>query len=120
MELCRNPTQFTLTRSSHEAWHGRSVRHCCNVQVGFTKTVLSRGKYAELLSDNRGFTEQEEALFDEAAEFAYRSFRDKAAQSRGMEPEELEQFAQGRVWLGRDAIGNGCVPLHTVSSSLLC
>jgi protease IV len=77
------------------------------VQVGFSKTVLSRGKYAELLSDNRSFTKAEEALFDEAAEFAYRSFRDKAAQSRGMAPEEIEKYAQGRVWLGSDALANG-------------
>lgn len=68
---------------------------------------MSRGKYAELLSDNRGFTDAEEALFDEAAEFAYKSFRDKAAESRGMAPEELEEHAQGRVWLGRDALRNG-------------
>ena len=74
--------------------------------MGFSKTVLSRGKYAELLSDNRGFTKSEEALFDEAAEFAYRSFRDKAAESRGMAPDELEKHAQGRVWLGSDALGN--------------
>lgn len=77
------------------------------LQVGFSKTTISRGKYAELLTDNRGFTEVEEALFDESAEFAYRSFRDKAAESRGMAPEELEEHAQGRVWLGRDALGNG-------------
>ena len=74
------------------------------VQVGFSKTVLSRGEFAEILTDNRPFTDAEQALFDESAEFSYRSFRDKAAASRGMEPEEMQELAQGRVWLGSDAL----------------
>lgn len=80
------------------------------MQIGFSKTILSRGQYAELLSDNRSFTDAEKALFDESAEFAYRSFRDKAAASRGMEPEEMQEFAQGRVWLGTDAHSRKCEP----------
>lgn len=73
------------------------------MQIGFSKTILSRGEFAEILADNRSFTEREQALFDESAEFAYRSFRDKAAASRGMEPEEMQELAQGRVWIGSDA-----------------
>jgi ClpP class serine protease len=89
------------------------------VQVGFSKTVLSKGTYAELLSDNRSFTEAEEAYFEEAAQFAYRSFRDKAAASRGMEPEEIEEFAQGRVWLGSAALHNRCGSAAVLSYTAL-
>lgn len=53
-------------------------------------------RYAELNGDNRSFTSEEESLFDRSAEFAYASFRDKAAESRGMPKEELQQHAQGR------------------------
>lgn len=70
--------------------------------------MISRGRYAELLTDQRGFTADEQTLFDDAAEFAYRSFRDKAAASRGMAPEEIEEHAQGRVWSGLRAIDNRC------------
>ena len=77
-------------------------------KVGYAKEVISRGQYAELLTDNRGFNEVEQKLFDDSAEFAYRSFRNKAASSRGMQPEEIEEFAQGRVWSGTRAITNGC------------
>lgn len=69
-------------------------------RVGYTKEVLSRGKYAELQTDSRGFTEDEQRYFKDSAQFAYESFRDKAALSRGLEIEEMEKYAQGRVWTG--------------------
>lgn len=53
-------------------------------------------RYAELNGDNRSFTPEEEDLFDRSAEFAYASFRDKAAESRGLPKEELQKHAQGR------------------------
>ena len=40
-------------------------------------------RYAELLADNRTFTEEEDTYFSEQAQYAYESFRNKAALSRG-------------------------------------
>ena len=51
-------------------------------------------RYAELLADNREFTEEEDKYFSEQAQYAYESFRDKAALSRGMQPENMQQHAQ--------------------------
>jgi protease-4 len=57
----------------------------------YNKELLSRGRYAEFLSaDNRPFTKDEEALFNESAEFAYKSFRNKAAESRNMAVEDMQ------------------------------
>ena len=78
-------------------------------KVGYKKEILSRGRLAELDADNRPFTEEEQADFSAAALHAYESFRNKAALSRGMEPEEMEQFAQGRVWTGQSALEHGLV-----------
>lgn len=78
-------------------------------RLGYSKTVLSRGKFAELLVDNRKFTEEEEQLFDASAQFAYESFRDKAAESRGMKVEAMQDVAQGRVWSGLRALEVGLV-----------
>lgn len=78
-------------------------------RVGFTKTTLSRGRFAELDSDVRGFTPDEEAYFDASAAAAYASFRDKAASSRGVAPAAMEALAQGRVWTGAQAAANGLV-----------
>lgn len=72
-------------------------------KVGYSKTVLSRGKYAQLLADNKPFTPEEADLFNQGAQYAYESFRNKAAESRGMQPDVMQQFAQGRVWTGEAA-----------------
>jgi hypothetical protein len=53
-------------------------------RAGFTKEFISRGKYAELNADNRSFTPEEEDYFAKSAMHAYKTFRDKAALSRGL------------------------------------
>jgi protease-4 len=74
-------------------------------RVGYNKTLLSRGKFAEFLAaDNRPFNSDEEELFVESAQFAYKSFRDKAAASRDMPVEDMQAVAQGRVWTGQRAL----------------
>ncbi|KAL4444953.1 hypothetical protein ABPG77_004003 [Micractinium sp. CCAP 211/92] len=78
-------------------------------RVGYGKEVLSRGKYAQLLAENKAFTPEEEALFDAAAQHAYESFRNKAAESRGMSVEAMQEVAQGRVWSGQRAVQIGLV-----------
>jgi protease-4 len=79
-------------------------------RTGVTKEIVSRGRYAQLLAaDNRPFTEDERALFDRGAERAYAEFRDKAAESRGVTPDEMERWAQGRVWAGDAALERGLV-----------
>lgn len=78
-------------------------------KIGYSKTILSKGRYAELLADSRAFTSDELTLFDAAAEHAYESFRDKAALSRGMEIEAMQEVAQGRVWTGAAALERGLV-----------
>lgn len=66
-------------------------------------------RYAELNGDTRSFTPEEEDLFDRSAEFAYASFRDKAAESRRMPKDELQKHAQGRVWSGKRALQIGLI-----------
>ena len=78
-------------------------------RVGFTKETLSKGRYAELQVDNRGFTDDEASLFERSAQDAYASFRDKAALSRGMSVDAMQEVAQGRVWTGKAASGIGLV-----------
>jgi len=78
-------------------------------KVGYTKEILSQGRYAELDTDTRGFTAEEEAYFDARAAASYASFRDKAALSRGTTPAAMEELAQGRVWTGQQALERGLV-----------
>ncbi|KAK9917362.1 hypothetical protein WJX75_003547 [Coccomyxa subellipsoidea] len=78
-------------------------------KVGYAKEVISKGRYAELLADNRGFSEEEDKYFEEQAQYAYESFRNKAALSRGIPIEKMQEVAQGRVWSGKRALEVGLV-----------
>jgi len=83
-------------------------------RIGVAKETLSKGRYAEIFIDNRSFTEDEDAYFSKIADYAYAAFRNKAAESRGIESEEMEKYAQVRCptdqWSGltRDLSGT-CV-----------
>ncbi|ESW10379.1 hypothetical protein PHAVU_009G204100 [Phaseolus vulgaris] len=79
-------------------------------KIGFNKEVISRGRYAELLAaEQRPFRPDEAELFAKSARHAYKQFRDKAALSRSMTVEKMEEVAQGRVWTGNDAASHGLV-----------
>ncbi|KAK7304214.1 hypothetical protein RJT34_15337 [Clitoria ternatea] len=79
-------------------------------KIGFNKEIISRGRYAELLAaEQRPFRPDEAELFARSAQHAYKQFRDKAALSRSMTVEKMEEVAQGRVWTGKDAASRGLV-----------
>ncbi|XP_077237699.1 serine protease SPPA, chloroplastic-like [Tasmannia lanceolata] len=79
-------------------------------RIGFNKKIISRGKYAELLTaEQRPFRPDEAELFAKSAQYAYEQFRDKAAFSRSMTVDQMEEVAQGRVWTGQDAVSLGLV-----------
>ncbi|KAL8216073.1 hypothetical protein R6Q57_022910 [Mikania cordata] len=79
-------------------------------RIGFNKEVISRGRFAELTAaDQRPFRPDEEKLFEESAQNAYKQFRNKAAFSRSMSVDKMEEIAQGRVWSGNDAASRGLV-----------
>lgn len=78
-------------------------------KIGYVKESIARGRWSELTSDEKPFTAEEKQYFEEQAQFAYRSFRDKAAESRGMSIDDMQERAQGRVWSGKDALGQGLI-----------
>ncbi|XP_070027611.1 serine protease SPPA, chloroplastic isoform X2 [Nicotiana sylvestris] len=79
-------------------------------KIGFNKEIISRGRYAELTAaEQRPFRPEEAELFAKSAQHAYTQFRDKAALSRSMTVEKMEEVAQGRVWTGNDALSRGLV-----------
>ena len=51
-------------------------------RVGYAKTSISKGKWSELLNEEKSFTDDEKAFFDQQAQHAYRSFRDKVCLHR--------------------------------------
>ena len=75
------------------------------LHVGVVKT----GKSADFFDPHRPLTEQEIKSFHQRALAAYESFVGKAAESREMTLEDLEEKARGRVWSGIDALNQGLV-----------
>jgi len=80
-----------------------------NKKLGLNVEVISRGRYAEVLSTSRPFTKDEETYFEEGAQKAYKSFITKAAASRNMSVDAMNDVAQGRVWTGKQAQELGLV-----------
>ncbi|CAN6477476.1 unnamed protein product [Victoria cruziana] len=78
-------------------------------RIGFNKEVISRGRFAELSVEQRPFRPDEAELFAKSTQRAYELFRDKAAFSRSMSVDKMEEVAQGRVWTGGDAASRGLV-----------
>ena len=52
----------------------------------------------------RPFNEEETALLQKNVNRGYKLFRQRVADGRHMSTEEVERIAQGRVWLGTDAL----------------
>ena len=70
-------------------------------------------RYAELLADNRGFTQEEDDYFTSQAQYAYESFRDKAALSRGMPKEAMQEVAQVGI------IASSLVPVGSAQAGII-
>ncbi len=69
----------------------------------------SIGRNAEMESPARPYNAEELKKVQEQLQAFYDQFVEKAAQSRHTTPEKIDAVAQGRVWTGAQARGNGLV-----------
>lgn len=79
-------------------------------RVGFSREHVSTGgQYAQLLVDDRPFSPEEQAYFKKSVRYAYDTFVEKAAKSRGKSMDDMDSLAQGRVWTGKQAFERGLI-----------
>ncbi len=78
-------------------------------RLGVGRDGVERGARAGLLSDSRGFTADERAVVRDEMEAVYRSFVERVAEGRGLDPGVVERSARGRVWSGARARELGLV-----------
>ncbi len=78
-------------------------------KIGVSKEILTRGRFAAIDSDYRGYSAAERNKLRQELEVFYRNFVQKVADARGREWDEIDQIAQGRVWVGSQAAANGLV-----------
>ncbi len=98
-------------------------------KMGVTTQAVGRGKHSDLFSTvNLPFLGGIPARPLDDAEFArhkevilemYDGFVNSVAEGRNMEPAAVAEIAQGRVWMGEDAIANGlCDRLGTLDDAI--
>lgn len=78
-------------------------------KIGLHKEILTRGKFAAIDTDYRSLTPDEREKLREGVEAVYDSFVSKVADARESSWDEIHEVAQGRVWLGDEALEAGLV-----------
>lgn len=78
-------------------------------KIGVSFDVVKTGRYADMLSPFRPKTEAEIALVQRDVDWIYQEFIARVAEGRKLEPSRVEELAQGRVWIGADALARGLV-----------
>ena len=77
--------------------------------IGLKKEIIKRGENADILSDYTSFSPEQKELIREQMLEIYNTFLRKVSEGRGMELDEVESVARGRVWTGRQALEIGLV-----------
>jgi protease IV len=77
--------------------------------VGITFDSVKTGKFADALTIARPKTAEELAVLQRMVDWIYSEFIAKVAEGRGLDPQRVEEIAQGRVWSGSEAKNIGLV-----------
>lgn len=77
--------------------------------VGLSFDGVKSNKYADLGSLYRPFTEDEKVLFQNYINRGYETFVGRCANGRGLTTDSIKSIAEGRVWMGDDALNIGLV-----------
>ncbi len=80
-----------------------------NKNLDLNPETFKRGAKADFLQGDRPLNPAEAQLFDQELFGAYTNFVNLAAEGRGKTPQAMEQIAQGRTWLGSEALKLGLV-----------
>lgn len=78
-------------------------------KLGLNKEILARGRFAAIDSDYKAPSREERERLRDYIDAFYATFLKRVSEGRAMEPEAVHEIAQGRVWIGSQAHGNGLV-----------
>lgn len=78
-------------------------------KLGIKFDEVKTNRHSAFGSPARPFNEEEMAMLNAYIGRGYELFRKRVADGRKMKTERVEELAQGRVWLGRDALTNKLV-----------
>jgi protease-4 len=78
-------------------------------KLGASIDGVSRGRFADMNSPTRPYTDEERQKIVEDIQVFYDGFVSKVAEARKLTRERVQEIAQGRVWTGRQAKDLGLV-----------
>jgi protease-4 len=78
-------------------------------KLGVTKNSIARGKHADIDSDYTPLSPEERAILRQGIDESYHDFVSKVAAARHRGFDDIEPLAEGRVWLGSQALARGLV-----------
>jgi protease-4 len=88
---------------------GKLITRDLYAWLGVTSDAVQRGHNASFYSGETKYTDDERVRFDEWLDRIYKDFVGKVAEGRGKTFDEIHAIAQGRVWIGEDALRLGLV-----------
>ncbi len=80
-----------------------------NDKLGITFDGVKTATYADLGSMSRPLTDQEKRFVQASVDSIYKTFTSRVADGRKRDTVYIDSIAQGRVWIGKRAIGVGLV-----------
>jgi protease IV len=78
-------------------------------KLGIQEDLLTRGKLADIDSESRPLSDAGRQKLHDSIEATYVSFVSKVAAARKKSYDQIDPIAQGRVWMGSQALQNGLV-----------
>jgi protease IV len=98
----------TITGSIGVLYLKPNVRDLYN-KLGIQEDLLTRGKLADIDSESQPLSDAGRQKLHESIEATYAAFVSKVATARKKSYAQIDPIAQGRVWMGTQALQNGLV-----------
>ncbi|KDR96198.1 protease-4 [Peptoclostridium litorale DSM 5388] len=78
-------------------------------KIGINQDTISRGENASVFDISKDMSESEKNALQANIDKVYAEFKSRVSTGRGIEMEQVEKIAGGRVWTGSQALENGLV-----------
>ncbi|NCC65600.1 MAG: S49 family peptidase, partial [Spirochaetia bacterium] len=77
--------------------------------LGITSDVVKQGELADFGSALRPLSQTERDVLKQMTEHYYQEFLELVGKARSMSPEQVQTYAEGRIWIGEDAQKHGLI-----------
>ncbi|MEW6412679.1 MAG: signal peptide peptidase SppA [Candidatus Zixiibacteriota bacterium] len=104
--LFANPASIT---GSIGIYGGKADLSGLYEKIGMGKELFVRGRFAGMLTTMRPFTPEEREKYFSSMNAMYQHFLELVSDNRNMSVDSVDNLSRGRVWTGREALGNGLV-----------